>query len=52
MKKKYITPDMEMVNIQISQHMLTGSLDKGTGGKSANESDASFWYDEEDGEDW
>lgn len=26
MKKTYITPDMEVVDIQISQHLMAGSI--------------------------
>ena len=54
MEKTYLAPDMEIVNIQIGQLLLDGSIGKGDGTESANNSDASRYYedDEEDEEDW
>lgn len=59
MKKKYYdAPQMEIVNIQISQHLLDGSpntetLGQGEGTLGAGDSDASMWFDNGDsGEDW
>ena len=49
-----MTPDMEIVNIQTGQFLLDGSINRGSGAKSAKDSDASYYYDEEDEdeEDW
>lgn len=54
MKKNYMTPDMEIVKIQTGQFLLDGSINRGSGTKSAKDSDASYYYDEddEDEEDW
>ena len=49
MKKTYINPEMEVVKLQLMS-MLAASLEKGVGGKNAEESDASYYYDFENEE--
>jgi hypothetical protein len=58
MKKKYYdAPQMEIVNIQVGQHLLDGSpvdeLLRGNGGMDAGSSDASSFFDNGDNsENW
>lgn len=48
-KKYYDSPQMEIVNIQIGQHLLDGSpveeLGRGSGTKKGDDSDASLFFD-------
>mgnify|MGYP006916043712 CR=1 FL=1 len=45
-KKYYDSPQLEIVNIQIGQHLLDGSqLGRGSGGKKGDDSDASLFFD-------
>lgn len=47
MKKKYYdSPQLEIVNIQIGQHLLDASpLGRGIGTKKGDDSDASLFFD-------
>ena len=52
-KKYYDAPQMEIVKLQHSMSLLQDSIGKGEGTESANNSDASMWFDNGDsGEDW
>ena len=51
MKKEYLVPEMEVVKLQMNQHLLDGSLPQGQGEMSADQADAPSWFGGND-EDW
>jgi len=47
MKKTYINPNMEIVEVKIQQQMLAGSLDPGSGSGSVSDAPAPVDVDAE-----
>ena len=49
MKKKYINPTIEIIDIKANQQLLTGSLPWGSGDVAPGSADApDFYFDDDD----